>query len=41
MSVASERFSAALSVSPNTSSILSLMEPEPLRRICENASYSP
>ena len=41
MSVASERFSSALSVSPNTSSILRRMEPEPLRRIWENASYSP
>ena len=41
MSVASERFSASLSVSPNTSSILRRMEPEPLRRMCENASYSP
>ena len=42
MSVASERFSAlARRLSPNTSSILRRMEPEPLRRMCENASYSP
>ena len=41
MSVASERFSSSLRESPNSASILSRMEPEPLRRICENASYSP
>ena len=41
MSVASERFSSGASPSPNTSSILSRMDPEALRRMCENASYSP
>ena len=41
MSVASERFSAGVSSSPNTSSIFKRTLPDPLRRMCENASYSP
>ena len=40
MSVATERVSFSLSESPNTSSILSRMEPEPFLRVWENASYS-
>ena len=41
MSVASSRFSASVSRSPNASSTFRRMEPDPLRRMWLNASDSP